>query len=46
MSHLNFEFVMVYVIHKILVLLKNHLSYLKDNVFECILKSITECYFF
>ena len=46
MSHLNFDFVMVYVIHKILVLLKNHLSYLKDNIFECILRSITDFFFF
>ena len=29
MSLLNFNFVMVYVIHKMLVLLKNHLNYLK-----------------
>ena len=35
---LNFNFVMVYIIHKILVLLKNHLAYLKDNIFECFFK--------
>ena len=29
-SLLNFIFVMIYIIHKILVLLKNHLNYLKD----------------
>ena len=46
MSHLNFDFVMVYVIHKILVLLKNRLSYLKDNIFECILRSKTDFFFF
>ena len=34
MSLLSFKFVMIYVIHKILVLLKNHLNYLKDNNFE------------
>ena len=29
---------MIYIIHKMLVLLKNHLSYLKDNIFECFFK--------
>ena len=28
MSLLNFSFIMIYIIHKILVLLKNHLNYL------------------
>ena len=36
MSLLNFNFVMVYIIHKSLVLLKNRLNYLKDNIFECL----------
>ena len=27
---LNFDFVMIYIIHKILVLLKNYLNYLKE----------------
>ena len=31
---LNFNFVMIYIIHKILVLLKNHLNYLKDRNFR------------
>ena len=35
MSLLNFNVVIVCLIHKILVLLKNHLNYLKDNIFEC-----------
>ena len=35
---LNFNFAMIYIIHKILVLIKNHLSYLKDNIFECFFK--------
>ena len=35
MSLLNFNFVMIYIIHKMLVLLKNHLNYLKNNLFEC-----------
>ena len=30
MLHLNFDFVMIYIIHKILVLLKNYLNYLKE----------------
>ena len=32
---LNFNFAMSYIIHKILVLLKNHLNYFKDSIFEC-----------
>ena len=31
-SLLNFSFIMTYKIHKILVLIKNHLNYLKDNI--------------
>ena len=30
---LNFNFAMIYIIRKILVLLKNHLNYLEDDVF-------------
>ena len=37
-SLLNFNFVMIYIIHKILVLLKNHLNYLKDSIFEFFFK--------
>ena len=40
MSFLNFNFVMIYIIHKMLVLLKNHLNYLKDSILEC---SFKEC---
>ena len=32
-SLLNFYFAMIYIIHKILVLIKNHLNYL-NNIFE------------
>ena len=46
MSLLNFNFVTIYIIHKMLVLLKNNLNYLKDSIFECFLKSIIEFYFF
>ena len=38
MSLLNFDFVMIYIIHKMSVLLKTHLNYLKDNIFECFFK--------
>ena len=46
MSLLNFSFVMTYIIHKMLVLLKNHLNYLKGNIFECLLRSIINFYIF
>ena len=32
MSLINFEFVMIHIIHKVLVLIKNHMNYLKDNI--------------
>ena len=35
MSLLNFNFFMIRIIHKILVLIKNHMNYLQDNIFEC-----------
>ena len=38
MSILNFNFVMIYIIHKMLVLLKNNLNYFKDSIFECFFK--------
>ena len=37
-SLLNFNFFMIYIIHKMLVLLKINLSYLKDRVFKCFSK--------
>ena len=46
MSLLNFSFVMIYIIHKILALLKNHLNYLKDNIFECFFKKYNRLLFF
>ena len=30
---LNFNFTMIYITDQILVLLKNHMNYLKDNTF-------------
>ena len=38
MSLLNFNFAVIYIIHKILVLLENNLNYLKDSIFECFFK--------
>ena len=35
MSLLNFNFVMIHIIHKTLVLIKSHVNYLQDNIFEC-----------
>ena len=46
MSLLNFSFVMTYIIHKMLVLLKNHLNYLKGNIFNAFLRSIINFYIF
>ena len=33
-SLLNFNFAMIYIIYKILVLIKNRFSYVKHNIFE------------
>ena len=44
MSLLNFNFVMIYVIHKMLVLLKNHLNYFKSSIYECFSKTIIDFY--
>ena len=38
MSLLNFNFLMIYIIHKILVLLKNHLNYFEAGTFKCFFK--------
>ena len=43
-SLLNFSFIIIYKIHKILILIRNHLNYLKDNLSKFFLRSIT--YFF
>ena len=40
MPLLNFSFAMIYIFHEILVLLKNHLNYLKDNISNALLRSI------
>ena len=38
MSILNFNFVLIYIIHKMLVLLRNDLNYLKDSILEFFFK--------
>ena len=43
---LNFNFAMIYITHKILVLVKNHLNYLKDNILECFFKKFNRLIFF
>ena len=45
-SLLNFNFVMIYTIHKVLVLIKNPLNYPKDNIFKFFLRNITDFYLF
>ena len=42
----NFNFAMIYIICKILLLLKNHHNDLKDNVFECFFKKYNRILFF
>ena len=46
MSLIKFNFAIIQIIHKMLVLLKNHLNYLKDSILECFLRSIIDFYFF
>ena len=46
MSLLNFNFVMIYIIHQVLVSIKNHLNFLKDNIFECFFKKKDRLLFF
>ena len=41
MSLFNINFVVIYIIHKMLVLLKHHMSYLKDNIFKCFLNRLS-----
>ena len=38
MPPLNFNFVMIYIIHKILISLKNNLNHLENSIFECFFK--------
>ena len=45
MSLLNLSFVTIYIIHQMLVLLKNHLNYLKD-IFESLFKEYNRLFNF
>ena len=45
-SLLNVNFVMIHIIHKILVLIKNHMNFLKDNIFEFFFKKYNRLLFF
>ena len=44
-SLLKFNFAMIYKIHKMLLLLKIHLNYLKDIIFECYFKKYNILFF-
>ena len=46
MSLLNFNFVMIYIIHKILMLLKNRQNYFKDNISKCFFKKCSRRLFY
>ena len=43
---LNFNFVMIYIIHKMSVLLNSNLNCNKDGISKCFLRSIIDFYFF
>ena len=42
----KFNFAMIYIIHKILILIKNHMNYFKDNIFTCFFKKYKRLLFF
>ena len=42
----NFNFAVIYIVHKVLLLIKNHLNYLKDNIFEFCFKKYDRLLFF
>ena len=42
---LNFNFIMIYIIHEILIMLKNQLNYLKNSIFKCFLKEYNRVLF-
>ena len=46
MSLLHFSFTIMYIIRKMLVLLKNYQNYLKENIFECFSKKHNKLSFF
>ena len=41
-----FNFIMIYIVHKISILIKNHLNYLKDDIFGCFFKKYNRVFFF
>ena len=42
----GFKFVVIHIIPKILALLKNHLNFFIDNIFECFFKKYNRLLFF
>ena len=42
---LNFNFVVIHTIHKILVMIKNHMNDLKDNIFKFFFKKYTSFFY-
>ena len=44
MSLLNFNLVMIYIIHKMLVLFTTNLNYLAYSIFECFLKEYNKMF--
>ena len=42
----KFSFAMIYILHKMLVLLKSNLNYLKDSIFECFFKEYNKLLYF
>ena len=44
-SLLNFSSAMIFIIHKILLLIKNHMNYLEDNIFEFVFKKYNKFFF-
>ena len=46
MSLLSFNVVTICIIHKILVMIKNHLNFCKDNIFKCFFKKYNRFSFF
>ena len=45
MSFLHFNVAMIYIIHKMLGLLKNHVIYIKNGIFKCFLKEYKRPFF-
>ena len=43
---LNFYFGIIYIVHKMSVLIKNNLNYHKDSIFECFLREYNRLPFF